>query len=136
MRRAAKILGTVVAVYIGLVILFESLIGFFQPQNQATLSLTVYEADSRPHVRVLSRIEHNDRLYVAVNHWPRSWFRSLQKNPSVRVAYGEEDFAATAQVVEDAAEISGIEADRPLTWWFKFLTGFPPRYFVRLVPAG
>ena len=37
---------------------------------------------------------------------------------------------------EDPAEIASIEADRPLTWWFKLLTGFPPRYFVRLEPHG
>ena len=135
MKRTAKFVGITLAVYIGLVVLFESLIGYFQPQNAATLSLTVYEQNAQPHVRVLSRIEHNDQIYVAVNHWPRSWFHTLQENPSVHVAYGDREFAATARVVEDSAEVSMIEADRPLPWWFKMLTGYPPRYFVRMDPS-
>ncbi len=134
MKRAAKYAGFTLAVYVGLVIAFESLIGYFQPQNAATLSLTVYESKTQPHERVLSRIEHDNKLYVAVNHWPRAWFRTLQENPSVRVAYADQDFAATARVVEDQAELSSIETARPLSWWFKLLTGYPPRYFVRLEP--
>ena len=136
MKGSIKYLSITLAVYVGLVVLFESLIGYFQPQNAATLSLTVYESETQPHERVLSRIEHKDNLYVAVNHWPRAWFYTLKENPAVRVAFGERDFAATARVVEDPAEIASIEADRPLTWWFKLLTGFPPRYFVRLEPHG
>lgn len=136
MKRTSKYLGVAFGVYIGVVVLFESLIGYFQPQNAATLALTVYESGEQPHVRILSRIEHRDNLYVAVNHWPRAWFRTLQDNPSVRVAYGERDFGATAQLVEDPSEISSIETDRPLTWWFRLLTGYPPRYFVRLEPSN
>ncbi|MEM8501211.1 MAG: hypothetical protein AAF542_24565 [Pseudomonadota bacterium] len=132
MKRTTKYLGITLVVYVGVVILFESLIGYFQPQNQATLALTVFESNNQPHVRVLSRIEHQDSLYVAVNHWPRAWFHALQENPSVRVAFADQDFAATARVVNDPSEITSIETDRPLTWWFKLLTGYPPRYFVRL----
>lgn len=126
--------GIALGIYVGIVVLFESYIGYFQPSNDATLFLTVYEESGEPHIRVLSRIEHADKLYVAVNHWPRSWFYSLQKNPEVRVAFGERDFAGTAVVVEDPEEYARVEADRPLPLVFRFLTGFPPRYFVRLEP--
>ncbi len=134
--KVLKWVGITFGIYIALVVTFEALIGYFQPSNAATLSLTVYEEGGSPHTRVLSRIEHSDNLYVAVNHWPRSWFYSLQENPEVRVAFGEKDFAATAVVVDDAAEHARIDADRPLVPWFRFLTGFPPRYFVRLEAAG
>lgn len=131
-----KVVAVTLGVYVGMVVLFESLIGYFQPENAATLSLTVYEESDKPHTRVLSRIEHSDNIYVAVNHWPRSWFRTLQGNPKFRVAFGETDFSGMAVVVDDAEEIAAIEADRPLPLWFKFLTGFPPRYFVRLEEAS
>ena len=133
--KIVKWIGITLAVYVGIVVLFESLIGYFQPTSEATLSLTVYEQSGEPHVRVLSRIEHSDNLYVAVNHWPRSWFSSLQKNPNIRVAFGERDFAGTAVVVDDPAEYARIDADRSLPFWFRLLTGFPPRYFVRLEPS-
>ena len=135
MQKTVKYIGTTLVIYVGVVVLFESLIGYFQPQNDATLTLTVNASESEPHVRVLSRIEHKGNLYVAVNHWPRAWFRVLKQNPEVHVAFADQDFAATARVVTDPAEIMSIETDRPLTWWFKLLTGFPPRYFVRLESA-
>lgn len=121
--------------YVCVVVLFESFIGFLQPSNAATLSLTVYEENDKPHVRVLSRIEHDNNLYVAVNHWPRSWYRTLQENPQIKVSYGDIDFSGTAVIVTDADEHNRIATDRPLPVWFKVLTGFPPRYFVRLEPS-
>ena len=134
--RILKWVGVLLLIYVAIVVLFESAIGYFQPSNNATLSLTVYGDNDEPHTRVLSRIEHSENLYVAVNHWPRSWFAAAQHNPNVRVAYGDRDFAATARVVEDESEYARIENDRALPFWFKFLTVFPPRYFVRLEPTS
>lgn len=132
--KALKWLGIALVAYVGIVVLFESLIGYFQPANEATLSLTVYEEDGAPHHRVLSRIEREDDIYVAVNHWPRAWFHALQENPNVQVAFGDRDFAGTAVVVDDPTEITRIKGGRSVPLFFRFLTGFPPRYYVRLDP--
>lgn len=133
--KTLKWIGIALGCYVGLVILFEASIGYFQPTYDGTLSLTVYGGDESPQVRVLSKIEHSGNIYVGVNHWPRSWFYDLQKNPKVRVVYDEKDFVGTAVVVgEDTAEHSRLDADLAAPFLFRFLTGFPPRHFVRLEP--
>ncbi|MFT7221587.1 MAG: putative pyridoxamine 5'-phosphate oxidase family protein, partial [Candidatus Azotimanducaceae bacterium] len=94
-----KILGSLIAVYVFVVVGFESLLGYFQPANEQTLALIVTEDDGNPHQRVLSRIEHEGKLYVAVNHWPRAWYRALQEEPGVTVAFNDASYSATAVVV-------------------------------------
>lgn len=127
-----KILGFLIAFYVFVVVSFESLLGYFQPANEQTLALTVTEDDGNPHQRVLSRIEHEGKLYVAVNHWPRSWYQTLQEEPGVTVAFNNVSYTATAVAVSDSAELSSIETSHPLGIGFRILTGFPPRHFVRL----
>ena len=50
-----KILAIVVLVYVAIVVAFESLIGFVQPANQATLVITTFDPDGKAHDRVVSR---------------------------------------------------------------------------------
>ena len=57
-------IGLVIA-YASVVILFESLLGFYQPQNEATLTITTTNDAGEQNDRVLSRIIANERLYVA-----------------------------------------------------------------------
>ena len=75
-----------VVVYIGLVVLFESWLGYSQPSNQNSLVITTFD-DQVTKDRVLSAVNNDGKLYVSANH-------------------------------------------HPLT--FRILTGFPPRYFIRL----
>ena len=79
------------------------------------------------------RIEHEGELFVAVNHWPRQWYGRLLGNDQVRVRYEDIDARYTASKVLDA-EAEALDAARPLGLGFRVLTGFPPRYFVRLTP--
>ena len=127
----AKILGVVLAVYVGIVVAFESWLGYSQPENQQTLIIHTF--DDSEHKRVLRALDDNGALVVAVNHWPRAWFYRLQGNPSVKITMND----ATSDYVAKTAE--GAEHDRladkfavPIT--FRILTGFPPRYFVQLSP--
>lgn len=133
MKKSLKIIGIVVLVYIGLVVVFESLLGYFQPENQATLVITTSNDNGDSHDRVLARLSSNDQLYVAVNHWPRAWYRRARDNPNVQVDLGNgpQDYRAT---LIDGAEAERVNADAPLGAGFRFLTGFPPRYFFRLDP--
>ena len=131
--KTLKIVATVVLVYVGVVVAFESLIGYFQPTAGSTLVITTFDEDGTPHDRVVSRLESDGQLYVAANHWPRAWYNRVLKNPEVQVTLNGEkrDYRAVP--------ITGIERDRvedenSLGLVFRILTGFPPRRFVRLEP--
>jgi len=128
-----KILLIAVVVYIGIVVVFETLLGVFQPQNESTLVLTVTDDQGNEDDRVLSRLESNGELFVAVNHWPRAWYRKALQNPDVQVTIDGErrDYRAIAA---SKPEHQRLLAEHPHGLAFKFLTGFPPRYFVRLEP--
>ena len=119
-----------VVVYIGLVVLFESWLGYSQPSNQNSLVITTFNDQEAKH-RVLSAVNNDGRLYVSANHWPRAWYRQALSNPNVEVNYKGETNSYLAVPVE------GKENDKlkeehahPLT--FRILTGFPPRYSLRL----
>ena len=123
-------IGLVIA-YAGIVILFESLLGYYQPQNDGTLTITTTNAAGVQADRVLSRITVGDRLYVAANHWPRAWFCQTLENPDVSVTIDGERAAYRAAAVSEQ-EHETVNNSSPLPLSFRFLTGFPPRYFIRL----
>jgi len=120
---------SLIGIYIGLVVLFESWLGYSQPTNANSLVITTFESMEAKD-RVLSAVNNDGKLYVSANHWPRSWYRQTLSNPNVEVLYKGEKKSYLAVPVE------GEEHDRlmkehahPLT--FRILTGFPPRYFIR-----
>lgn len=125
-------IGLIIA-YASVVILFESLLGFYQPQSEATLTITTTNNAGEQKDRVLSRIVANERLYVAANHWPRAWYRQTLANPEVVVTLDGERNAYTAVAVE-GNEHDQVDSSSPLPFTFRLLTGFPPRYFIRLDP--
>jgi len=132
--KPVKIVVILLVVYVGIVALFESLLGYYQPSNQATQVIVTTSPDGVSNPRVVARLESDDKLYVAANHWPRAWYRHALENPSVQVTFGEETADYIAVPVE-GAEHDRVDADNPLGLGFRILTGFPPRYFVRLDPV-
>jgi hypothetical protein len=131
--KVLKSIAILVLVYVGIVVAFESLIGYFQPTSESTLVITTFDGDGTPHDRVVSRLESDGKLYIAANHWPRAWYNRALENPEVQVTLGGEkgDY--------QAVPVTGVEHDRvdgenSLGVGFRILTGFPPRYFVRLDP--
>ena len=131
--KAAKIIAIVLVVYVGIVIAFESLLGYFQPANQSTLVITTTDADGASHDRVVARLRSNGQLYVAANHWPRAWFRQTSTNPAVEIEMDGIRSSYTAVPVA-GEEHDRVDDDNGLGFVFRVLTGFPPRYFVRLEP--
>ena len=127
-----KLLIGVAILYVLVVIGFESLLAYTQPENQGTLVITTFD-EGEPHDRVVSRIHIDDELYVAVNHWPRLWYWQLLDEPVVRIRYGETDDLYRAVPVEGDRAIQRVDDARPLSIQFRILTGFPPRHFVQLV---
>ena len=129
--KAVKIIAIVLAVYVGIVILFESLLGYFQPAGQTTMIIITTDADGVVNDRVLARLESNNQLYAAANHWPRAWYHQALANPEVMaVVDGEEGAYLAVPVIGE--EHDRVDAENPLGAVIRFLTGFPPRYFVRL----
>ena len=127
-----KVLIGIAVLYVLVVVGFESMLGYTQPENQGTLVITTFD-DGEPHDRVVSRIHIDDELYVAVNHWPRLWYWQLLDEPVVRIRYGDTDDLFRAVPVEGDQAIQRVDDARPLSLQFRILTGFPPRHFVQPV---
>ena len=54
MNRYVKILLILIATYVGIVVVFESLLGYYQPKGEENLVITVTEDDGSQSQRVLS----------------------------------------------------------------------------------
>ena len=77
---------SLLVIYIGLVILFESWLGYSQPTNANSLVITTFD-NMEAKDRVLSAINNQGKLYVSANHWPRAWYRQALSNPNVEALY-------------------------------------------------
>ena len=131
--KAIKWIVILFVVYVGIVAAFESLIGYFQPASETTLVITTTAEDGTTNDRVLARLESNGQLYVAANHWPRAWYEQALESPNVQVTFaGEQGNYVAVPVSEDEHE--RVDGDNRLGTVFRLLTGFPPRYFLRLDP--
>ena len=131
--KALKLTSILILVYIAIVVAFESSLGYFQPTWQSTLVIITTGEDGSKNERVLTRLESNGQLYVAANHWPRAWYRQALASPNVQVTLDGEKGTYLAVPVADE-EHERVNSDNTLGFGFRILTGFPPRYFVRLDP--
>ncbi len=134
-RRAVKTVAIVLVVYALLVVAFESLLGYFQPEAPGTLVITTTDDEGNTHDRVLSGLKSDGKSYVAVNHWPRAWYGRVKDNPQVKIARGggAADYLA---VPVSGEEHDRVAEDNPVGIGFRVITGFAPRYFVRLDPLA
>jgi hypothetical protein len=131
--RVVKILAILLVVYIAVVAAFESLLGYFQPQNERTVVITTVDDEGEEHERVVSRLEVDGSLYVAVNHWPRAWYGRVLEHPRVQVTMDGDSGAYVASEVH-GEEYERVDSAHSLGWRFRLLTGFPPRRILRLDP--
>ena len=133
--KALKIAVIALLVYAGIVTVFESMIGYFQPaQPGSTIVLTTFDASGAAHERVVSKLDSGGHVYVAANHWPRAWYHRVLENPKVEADVDgvKREFRA---VPVTGDEHDRVQSEHPHGLVFLFLTGFPPRYFVRLDPV-
>jgi hypothetical protein len=132
--KALKIAAILVVVYACAVAAFESLIGFLQPADASTLVLVTFDETGTPHERVVSRLDSDGRVYVSANHWPRAWYTRALEHPDVQATIDGRKGNYRAVPVT-GAEAERVEGEHPHGLWFRILTGFPPRRFVRLDPS-
>jgi hypothetical protein len=133
--RFVKLIAIALVVWAIVVAGFESMIGYMQPAGGSTLVITTFDAEGNPHDRVVSRLQSGGQLYVAANHWPRAWYRRALQNPEVRATIDgtASDFRAVQVSDDEAARVAG---EHPLGPVFRFMTGYPPREFMRLDPRA
>jgi hypothetical protein len=139
--KAIERLAIGVCVYLVLVVAVESLVGFMgrrqaergvQP-GEDWLVLTTTDAEGARRDTVVAGVESEGHLYVSANHWPRGWYHRALASPEVEVVRGGAR-AAYRAVPVTGHELTRIVQDYPLPWAIRFLTGFPPRSFLRLDP--
>ena len=128
-----KLIVILFVVYVGVVIAFESMIGFLQPESETTLVITTVGEDGTPNDRVLAHLESDGQIFVAANHWPRTWYKRALANPNVQATVEGEKGNYLAVPVSNA-ERDRVDGENSLPRSFRILTGFPPRYFLRLDP--
>ncbi|MGA0839755.1 MAG: nitroreductase/quinone reductase family protein [Pseudomonadales bacterium] len=135
MQRLLKIGGGLMVLYVLVVAGFESMLGYFQPEQGNTLRITTFDSEGTPHTRVVSRLDHEGHLHIAANHWPRVWYGHVLANPRIDVETKgvRQSFNAIPVSPEEQA---ALQAAHPHSLRFRLLTGFPPRRFVRLEPVS
>ena len=133
--KVLKIGAILILAYLAIIVAFESMIGILQPRSGSVLVITTFDEGGAAHDRVVSRLASGGKLYVAANHWPRAWYERALANPEVQAAIDGTQAAYTAVPVS-GAEHEQVDADNRLPLVFRILTGFPPRYFLRLDPKA
>jgi hypothetical protein len=138
--RVLKWLGIALVAYVGLVVAFECLVGFMGKRQAETGAVSdarwivISTSDSGgSRDTVIAGVDLDGQLYVAANHWPRGWYQRAIANPDVEVTRGGEKkpYRAVPLTGDDEAQVAGKYV---LPFAIRFLTGFPPRSFLRLDP--
>lgn len=135
MKLPIKILLIVLGLYVALVVVFETWLGYAQPRGEENLVITLTEDDGSKTERVLSLFESQGEMYLAANHWPRAWFSQVKQNPDVHIEFGGERAAQSGEytvVPVQGADHDRVLEDNRLPFVARFLMGFPPREFLRL----
>ena len=129
-------LGGLLLVYVASIVWFEVQLGINQPQGSTSLVIATF-SDGERHERVLRLEQIEGKNYIAANHWPRAWYHQALDNPNVEVMMpGTDDFEPYLAVPLEGAEEERIREIYSFDFNFRFRTGFPPRYFIRLEPRG
>jgi hypothetical protein len=85
LNKGIKLVLILLAVYVGIVVLFEFSLGFFQPESGNTIVIETFDAEGNGYTRVVSLLTSASNEYVAVNHWPCAWYRRLEETPRIGV---------------------------------------------------
>lgn len=132
--RVAKRGGLALVAYVGLVVVFETSLGLFQPETGDTIVITTTDAQGVSSDRVLGRDFAGGRHYASVNHWPRAWYHNALANPRVQVTMDGKTADYVAVPIDDE-EHERVAAEIGNGIVFKIMVGFAPQRFLRLDPV-
>ena len=133
MSLVKKILLIVLVVYIGIVVLFESWLGYSQPQGDGMVTINTTSDEGATSGRVVSLLKSNDNLYIARNHWPKRWYDQALANPEISVeSAGMTNNYLAVPVTGD--EYNRVDSDNPLPTFFQVSDWFSTQIFYPIGP--
>ncbi len=134
MPKFAKIILGLLVGYLVLIGAFELMIGILQPEQGQVLTITTTDDDGVANDRVVSWLDDDGTVFVSANHWPRAWYNEAIKNPQVQVMIDGQRGDYVAVQIDNDTEWERLDTKFAHPFLFRFITGFPPRLFLRLVP--
>ena len=125
-------------IYVGVVVAFATLVVIMGARQAARgvapgedwIVIAISDANGSTET-VVAGVESDGQLYVSANHWLRGWYRRALENPDVDVTRAGERLPYRVVPVI-GVERARIVRDYRIPWAIRFLTGFPPRSFLRL----
>ncbi len=128
---------SIVAAYVALVLIAETLIWRIQPSMDGGVTLFTKSDGEEQIERTVYGYKHEGTLYVSSNHWFRSWYHAALKNPDINVlredSTNPQPYTASA-VAGD--EHSKVAEGYNMGFFLRFLCGFAPSKLLRLEPAA
>ena len=128
---------SIVAAYVALVLIAETLIWRIQPSMDGGVTLFIKNNGEEQIERTVYGYKHEGTLYVSSNHWFRSWYHAALKNPDINVL--REDSAEPQRYIVRAVvgdEHSNVAEGYNMGFLLRFLCGFAPSKLLRLEPAA
>ena len=86
--KLVRVLAMLLALYVGLGLLADAAIGWFQPQGGNTAVLRTFDSSGGSKDTVLGLLDDNGQLWVESGHWFRGWYRRVVANPDVELVRG------------------------------------------------
>ena len=83
--KLVRLVAILVAIYVGLGLVADAAIGWFQPQGGNTAVLRTFDASGDAKDTVLGLLDDHGQLWVESGHWFRGWYRRVVANPDVEL---------------------------------------------------
>ena len=108
------------------------MVGKFQPDMAGVITLHL-DTEDRIVERKLYGFEHDNTLYVASNHWFRSWYHAVLANPELQVERAGVLKRYTAVPIQ-GDELIEVKRAYGQGFLLRLACGFAPQRFIRLDP--
>jgi hypothetical protein len=137
--KLVRILAMLLALYVGLGLLADAAIGWFQPQGGNTAVLRTFDPSGASKDTVLGLLDDHGQLWVESGHWFRGWYRRVVANPDVELVRGGQaaPYRATPldtpEAVDTVTRLMG-KGSSSRYWIARTLLLFAPIKPVRLDP--
>lgn len=86
--KLVRLIAILIVAYVGLGLLADAAIGWFQPQGGNTAVLRTFDPSGGSKDTVLGLLDDHGQLWVESGHWFRGWYRRVVANPDVELVRG------------------------------------------------